>query len=168
MPSNQSHPTPDRPLPDDALRASDQEREQVISLLSEGTAAGRLDLDEFEERVSVAYSVRTRGELRQLLADIPGALPDSPPAPERRPRAEPPRSPAAGPRPRLTAERLAPYGSWLGTAVICLTIWAASSVAAGTALYFWPFWVIVPWGVLLASGTMRGTGPCGRGRPHMR
>ena len=166
MPSNQSHPTPDHPLPDDALRASDQEREQVISLLSESTAAGRLDLGEFEERVSVAYSVRTRGELRRLLADLPGVLSPAPPAPEQRPRAE--RSQPSATDPGRTVERLAPYGSWLVTAVVCLTIWAASSVVAGTALYFWPFWVIVPWGVVLASGALRGTGHCGRARPHMR
>jgi hypothetical protein len=33
-----------------------------------------------------------------------------------------------------------------------LTIWAITSIAAQEFLYFWPFWVIVPWGGMLLLG----------------
>lgn len=56
----------DHPAP----RASDQDREQVVERLREAAADGRLDMDEFNERMTSAYSARTRPELTPLLADL--------------------------------------------------------------------------------------------------
>jgi hypothetical protein len=62
------------------MRASDVEREQVVGLLRTAAAEGRLDVDELEERTQAAYAAKTRGELTQLLIDIPAAhLPAPPP-----------------------------------------------------------------------------------------
>ena len=58
-------------LPGD-LRASDQDRDGAVALLSEHAAAGRLTLDELEERATVALAARTRGELEALTRDLPG------------------------------------------------------------------------------------------------
>lgn len=122
------------------LRASDAERDHLVALLSDHMTAGRLDSAEFEERMAAAYAARTRGELDALLTDLP---------------------PASGPRParprpaRTPLRRPGPYAHWLLTGVLCLVIWAATSVAAGGALYFWPVWVIGPWGVLLLTGRLR-------------
>jgi hypothetical protein len=59
------------PVPGE-MRASDQERDGAAEQLSEHAAAGRLTLDELEQRVSVALTARTRGELQALTRDLPG------------------------------------------------------------------------------------------------
>ena len=56
-----------------AVRASDAEREQTVALLREHTAAGRLTLEEFIERMSSAQLARTNGELEELTRDLPSA-----------------------------------------------------------------------------------------------
>jgi hypothetical protein len=56
---------------DDPIRASDADREVVVDTLREAYMAGRLTHDEFDERMSAAYSSRTWGDLRQLTTDLP-------------------------------------------------------------------------------------------------
>jgi len=56
------------------LRVGTAEREQAARLLGEHLAAGRLELAEFEERVTAAYAARTEGELRRLFRDLPGPM----------------------------------------------------------------------------------------------
>jgi hypothetical protein len=53
------------------MRASDSDRERVVELLQQHTAAGRLSLDEFAERVDVACAARTLGELAVVTSDLP-------------------------------------------------------------------------------------------------
>ena len=64
-------------------RVSDDEREQEIARLRQGTADGRLTLDEFADRVGEVYEARTRSELARITADLP-ELPAYPNLPERR------------------------------------------------------------------------------------
>jgi hypothetical protein len=56
---------------DDPIRASDADRETVVTTLREAYMAGRLTMDEFDERMSSAYGGRTYGDLRQLTVDLP-------------------------------------------------------------------------------------------------
>jgi len=56
---------------DDLIRASDADREVVVDTLREAYMAGRLTLDEFDERMSAAYASRTWGDLRPLTTDLP-------------------------------------------------------------------------------------------------
>ena len=56
---------------DDLIRASDVDREAVVAILREAYTAGRLTLDEFDERVAVAYAGKTWGDLRGLTTDLP-------------------------------------------------------------------------------------------------
>jgi hypothetical protein len=37
-----------------------------------------------------------------------------------------------------------------------LTIWLATSLSAGGPIYFWPIWVIGPWGAVLLAGRITG------------
>lgn len=60
-----------RPAPRD-LRASDADRERVITLLGEAAADGRLTADEHADRVERAYRARTLGELAGLTTDLVG------------------------------------------------------------------------------------------------
>jgi hypothetical protein len=59
------------------LRASDADRERVVTVLAEAASDGRLTLDEHSERVQRAYRARTLGELAGLTTDLvpPGAQP---------------------------------------------------------------------------------------------
>jgi uncharacterized protein DUF1707 len=62
------------------IRASDAEREAVVVQLQRAATEGRLTLDELDQRVSHAYTCRTRDELTMLVADLP-LQPPPPPAP---------------------------------------------------------------------------------------
>ena len=53
------------------VRISDRDRNEVIDQLRAFTGDGRLTLDEFEERVEVVLTARTRSELAPALADLP-------------------------------------------------------------------------------------------------
>jgi Domain of unknown function (DUF1707) len=57
------------------MRASDADRDAVVSDLSEHFQAGRLTADEFEERTGQALAARTLGELGALVADLPVTRP---------------------------------------------------------------------------------------------
>ncbi|WP_225822873.1 DUF1707 SHOCT-like domain-containing protein [Streptomyces naphthomycinicus] len=69
-------------MSDDAapdLRASDADRDRVAEVLRDALAEGRLDMDEFEERLEAAYTARTYGELAPLTRDLPAAGAVAPP-----------------------------------------------------------------------------------------
>ena len=58
---------PDRP----ELRASHEDRDRVVELLRVAAGDGRLTADELDERLDVALTARTYGQLEALLADLP-------------------------------------------------------------------------------------------------
>lgn len=62
------------------LRASDAERDTVVTELAEHLKDGRLRQDEFDERMGRAVNARTRGELDGLLTDLPKPVPAPLPA----------------------------------------------------------------------------------------
>ncbi len=65
------------------MRASDAERERIAEVLREAVAEGRLDMEEFDERLGAAYAARTHGQLEPLVRDlpVPGSAAPAPPAP---------------------------------------------------------------------------------------
>src|SRR5687768_11574634 len=65
------------------LRASDADRESVVARLRLHGEAGRLDVDELEERVGAAYAAKTHGDLTRLLRDLPAVAVPARPAPPR-------------------------------------------------------------------------------------
>ncbi|WP_051515874.1 DUF1707 SHOCT-like domain-containing protein [Candidatus Blastococcus massiliensis] len=133
-------------MPEPHLRAADADRAAVASVLGEHMAAGRLTVAEYEERLTRAYAAKTYGELAELTTDLPGGA-----------------APAAwsGSSVARREDRPARWGggwgeadawawrSWASTAVIVLAIWGITSLASWQLLYFWPIWVIGPWGVVL-------------------
>jgi hypothetical protein len=97
--------------------------------------------------------------LAELTADLPAAVPSSPPAPA------PASATAVGAHGGWDADPQS-WRSWATTSLIVLAIWAATSLASWEFLYFWPVWVIGPWGAVLLAQTLTGrTGPHER-RPH--
>jgi hypothetical protein len=62
------------------LRAGDRDRDAVATVLREQHLEGRLDGDEFQERLERALAAKTYGELDALVADLPVPEP-APPRP---------------------------------------------------------------------------------------
>ena len=55
------------------LRASHEDRDRVVELLRVSAGDGRLTADELDERLELALTARTYGELARLVADLPAA-----------------------------------------------------------------------------------------------
>jgi hypothetical protein len=58
------------PMPP-VVRASDADREAVVTRLQTAVGEGRIDLDEFSERADAAYRATTLSELEPLVVDLP-------------------------------------------------------------------------------------------------
>src|ERR1700760_1860553 len=56
-----------------AVRASNAERDVVAGKLQDAFAEGRLDDDEFDQRMRAALTAKTHAELDVLLTDLPAA-----------------------------------------------------------------------------------------------
>jgi DNA-binding PadR family transcriptional regulator len=74
---------------DDRIRTSDADRERVTARLRDHYAEGRLTHAELDERVTAALNARTFGDLRPVLADLPGPGPARQQARPLRPAARP-------------------------------------------------------------------------------
>ncbi len=136
------------------MRAGDSDRQRVADQLKSALDEGRLDLNEYDERVQRAYSARTYGDLEGLLDDLPGTVPVQhaqvqPHAPA--PAAQPVGLKKDGHSGKHT------FGSALTAFLICTVIWAISSVSSGHAYYFWPAWVLIPV-VITAVGALTDRG----------
>jgi hypothetical protein len=119
-----------------ALRASDADREAVAQRLRAAHAAGQLDVNEIEERLTAAYAAKTLGDLEPLTADLG-------PAPPARPRR---RSP------------LEPWREWAGVAVLLNVIWIITCIAAGELLFYWPMFPVGIWGATILVEQVFGVG----------
>jgi hypothetical protein len=60
---------------DRSIRASDADRERVAASLRDHYAAGRLNGDEFNERLDKVYAATTLGELADVQTDLPAPVP---------------------------------------------------------------------------------------------
>ncbi len=148
-------------MPQPHLRAADTDRAAVATVLGEHMSAGRLTLEEYDERLTRAYAARTFGELEELTADLPAASTGRADAPA--PRTEPAPAPAAC---ADTWHGTDPHSwrSWMSTSLIVIAIWATISLASWELQYFWPVWDIGPWGAVLLAQTLMGGGDSGKGR----
>ena len=60
------------------FRASDDDRQRIIAELERHTAAGRLTLDEFSDRVGLVYNAATHADLARVTHDLPATVPAVP------------------------------------------------------------------------------------------
>ncbi|WP_422745020.1 DUF1707 SHOCT-like domain-containing protein [Mycobacterium sp. WMMD1722] len=65
--------TPATP-PKGAQRAADTDRIQIAQFLTDAAAQGRLQMNEYEDRLTKAYAAETFDELALVSADLPGAM----------------------------------------------------------------------------------------------
>jgi Domain of unknown function (DUF1707)/2TM domain len=110
---------------EDAWRVGDEERERTVTLLHEHASRGRLEPDELDTRVEAALSARTRGELAELVGDLPAA--------------------PAKQRPRQDVVRFQRHlGVFTVMSLFFIAVWALSGGG-----YFWPAWAMLGWGIAL-------------------
>lgn len=124
---------------DAGIRAGDRDREKTASLLGQALAQGYLAMPEYEDRLQAAFGAHTKGELQQLLADLPLA----------RLKYNDPRHQAARRRAARRGVQIH-VGAYLAGAVLMLAIWLAVAIGTGE-WYFWPIWPILGWGIGVAS-----------------
>ena len=74
---------------DDSIRVSDADRDRVTVQLRDHFAAGRITSGELDERLLAALNAKTFGDLRRIMADLPGPVPARPDAAPPPPRATP-------------------------------------------------------------------------------
>jgi hypothetical protein len=75
-------------------RIGDAEREAANARLGDHFAAGRLDHEEYDERLDAIWSARTRADLDQVFWDLPALAAPRPAPPAVRPRSRDWRIPA--------------------------------------------------------------------------
>lgn len=141
----------------DATRIGDAEREAAIQALQHHLSAGRIDLDEFDERAARVAAARTRGELAPLFADLPEphALGAVAPAPS-----------VTGPSWQQVRQRSSgPLGGPLlgrfGEAAVALSPFIA--LALFFTLHVWWVWLLIP-----AAGALVYGNPGYGGRTRRR
>jgi DUF1707 SHOCT-like domain len=114
------------------MRAAQADRERVIETLKAAFAQGRLDTDEFDDRVGRAFESRTYAELAALTADIPASQTSAGQTVAGPAVAEPPGSPA---RTLATAARRAGLCILVVLALVALTAVTNMKFFAGLAYY---------------------------------
>ena len=124
-------------------RASDAEREEVVSRLRVALDEGRIKMDEYLDRMGKAYEAVTRGELALLQEDLPEPAGESRPA-ETQDSAFP--SPDFGDQgPQLRVLRTV----WLIAVSVNVVVWGLVSATTDKLIYPWPLWVAGPLGVVI-------------------
>lgn len=116
-----------------ALRATDADRDHAVEILRDAFVDGRLTRPEFDTRSADVLATRTLGEIAGQLSDL--VAPSVTPALRR--------SAAVS---SVHAEAVAKYerelrdsrNGWIMVSGICLAIWAVTSAASGSLIFFWP------------------------------
>jgi hypothetical protein len=130
---------------DDSIRVSDADRDRVTAQLRDHFAAGRITPGELDERLSAALNAKTFGDLRRIMADLPGPVPAplgaAPPplraAPAWAVRRHPPFPPLI--LLALLATLLIPGTGWLLAAFVnlILLVWLMTAVVGAFAFGRW-------------------------------
>lgn len=130
-----------------ALRASDQDRQVAGSVLAEAFADGRLDRDEYDERVDALPGTKTLGGLADLILDL---VPQHPtPAQRRELAAAEAAQRQAHAVQRWESQRRQRLVGFLVPTLICWAIWLAASTGPNGfgADFPWPLFVMLGTGM---------------------
>ena len=68
-----------QPAPEDDVRIGDAERRAVNQRLHRAVGDGQLTLTEYDERARQVWGALTRGELAEVVRDLPGSVRVTPP-----------------------------------------------------------------------------------------
>lgn len=130
---------------DQLTRVSEQEQESTVEALADHLAVGRLSIEEFRERLTLAFSAVTSGELVALTADLP-----RPPGPAETPLGVATPEERAARAARRTESR---WTTFISVNAVLWSLWAVAVVTTGghPVADFWPLWITGPWGAWLLS-----------------
>jgi hypothetical protein len=156
------------------MTVPDSDRERVIAILREQAGEGRLDLDEFGQRLDEAYQAQSVEQLQHALRELP-VPPVAEPAPPasagatgmtgvtgvaRRPDAMRPlpgehrpvprqgQHPAKAPGKVAAAAWHSHVTTYMAVNMFLIMIWLSTS---GTSSFFWPMFPIGGWGIGVAA-----------------
>lgn len=146
---------------DPRLRASDTDRERVLELLREHHAVGRIDADEYDERLNKVFAAKTLGELDGLLADLPAIdLYQLPSAGIRPVKGSAARGGAVRGRGggvdrrgdgRPAPRQAAAWVTWTAASSVLLIVWLGVGIASGGLAWLpWFLLIVIPWGLAIA------------------
>lgn len=125
-------------------RIGDAERDRAVEALQTHMAEGRLDRDEFDERLNRALAARTAADLQPLFEDLPEPRPGTGLATT--PAYHPPpwnqNTPAAGASPAVVPEPAVPVGrpTPLAANIVLALVWPAAvllCIATGWENWWW-------------------------------
>jgi hypothetical protein len=137
------------------MRASDHDRQQVVDLLRGAVADGRLRMDEYVDRMELAYQAVTCGDLVPLHADLPAPGPatvETAAAPMTAPPSVAPTGcRAAGVLAGLPAALKVLWTIWLTAVSVNVVVWVLVSGTTGHLAYPWPLWVAGPYGAVASQ-----------------
>jgi uncharacterized integral membrane protein len=133
------------------MRASDDDRQQVVDRLRAAFEDGRLKMEEFTERVGLAYQAVTYGDLTRLHADLPSASPQAEPRPAPASAAPPAVAAKRGAFADLPAALKVLWTIWLAAVLINVVVWILVVGTTGHFTYPWPLWVAGPYGAALLA-----------------
>jgi hypothetical protein len=116
------------------VRASDADRERTVASLRRAFAAGRIRMDELEDRIERAYDATWRAELRALTRDLPFELPID-------------RGKVVSGVDRFQRALFRMHAwAYVSFNTLCVSVWAW-----GGGDDFWPAWTMAGGGLLLAG-----------------
>jgi hypothetical protein len=140
-------------VPPERMRAGDRDREVVIDSLRTAFEEGRLDLAEFNERLTRAGMAATFGELDTLVNDLPERQAQADQKPEPR-RAEPRRAERPVPARSDTAATVLRAGFMI--VFLNFSVWLVLVLNEGfDAVHPWWLWLALGWGGLLTVQAVR-------------
>lgn len=155
-----------------SLRASDDERQEAVDVLKEALDHGRLRMDEYVDRMGLAYEAVTYGELVKLQDDLPAADTVAKRKPGSAPAASSSTTAAVEPHAtgffadQPTAIKVL-WTVWATAVSINLMVWLLVGVTTVSFPYPWPIWVAGPAGSALTAVSL-GTRQIRRNRRATR
>jgi hypothetical protein len=112
---------------------------------------GRLKMEEFTERMGLAYQAVTYGDLAKLVADLPPTSPQPGPRPAPAPAAAPAAAAKHSAFADLPTALKVLWTIWLVAVSINVVVWILVAGTSGHFTYPWPLWVVGPYGAALLA-----------------
>ena len=135
------------------LRAADSDRATASSMLAGAYAEGRLDKDEYDQRLDQVAAAKSMGELVPVLDDLTVERT----APQPQPQGD---SDACMPGMMTTRNTRSFFAGlprwWLGLAVMFNLIWLMSVIGSGHLIYYWPMWPMLGTAIPMIMGMING------------
>lgn len=138
-----SFPTDPRKPANTSMRATDADRDVVNAILGEAYAQGQLDRLEYEERLTTSTSLKTLGEIPELVQDLVSTGP-----PTQHVNVREPASPVEK---RWQTGVGATLLSWGIVAAVTNLVWLMTSLSAGELIYYWPMWPMLGMTIAVVS-----------------